>query len=142
MTTDASRVRASSGRPWESANGYSRAVRVGAFVAVAGTVAADPDGQPMHPGDAHAQTLAVFERIASDLEQVGGSMADVVRTRAFITRIEDADAVGRAHGEVMGSTRPALTLVQVAGLIAPEFLVEIEADAIVGSPCSCTSDPG
>ena len=142
MTTDAARQRASSGRPWETANGYSRAVRVGPFVAVAGTVAADAEGKPMHPGDAHAQTLAAIERIASDLAQVGGSLADIVRTRAFITRIEDADAVGRAHGEVMGSIRPALTLLQVAGLIAPEFLVEIEADAIVGSLCSCASNQG
>lgn len=130
----APRQRASSGRPWELANGYSRAVRVGPFVSVAGTVAAGPKGEPLGVGDAHAQTLAIFVRIAEDLAKVGASLEDVVRTRAFITRIEDAGAIGQAHAEAMGQIRPALTLVQVAGLISPEFLVEIEADAIVGDP--------
>lgn len=126
-------MRVSSGRPWEATNGYSRAVRIGPMVWVAGTVAAAQDGTALHPGDARSQTLAAIERIRSDLERVGASLRDVVRTRAYCTHIEDADGVGRAHGEVFGEIRPALTLVQVAGLIAPEFLVEIEAEAFIGT---------
>ena len=121
----------SSGAPWEATVGYSRAVRVGPFVSVAGTTAVDPAGQPLHPGDAGAQTTVILTTIAAALVEAGASLADVVRTRIYVTDIADWEAVGREHGAVFGSIRPAATLVQVAALIDPALVVEIEADAIV-----------
>ncbi len=128
------RTQIGSGAPWESVVGYSRAVRVGDHIAVAGTVAADDTGAVRHPGDAAAQTRATLDRIEAALAALGGSLADVVRTRVFVVDIaRDWEAVGRAHGERFAQIKPATTMVEVSGLIDPGFLVEIEADAIVTS---------
>jgi enamine deaminase RidA (YjgF/YER057c/UK114 family) len=125
------RVSVGSGAPWEGTVGYSRAVRVGHHVAVAGTTSTASDGTVLCPGDAHGQALAALEIIERALARVGATMADVVRTRMYLVRIEDFDAVGRAHGSVFGEIRPASTMVQIAGLVDPAHLVEIEVDAIV-----------
>lgn len=127
------RQRISSGSPWEGLVGYSRAVRVGQRVWVAGTTAVDDAGQAVAPGDAYAQTVRCLERIKAALEEAGASLAEVVRTRIFVTDIARWREIGRAHGEFFGETRPASTMVEVSRLIDPELLVEIEADAVVGS---------
>ncbi len=118
----------SSGGPFEQKYGYSRAVRVGAQVHVAGTAAR---GDAL-AGDAYAQTQDVLATIRGALEQAGSRVEDVVRTVIYITNIGDAELVGRAHREVFGDTRPASTMVQVSGLIRPEMVVEIEAYAVIG----------
>ncbi len=118
--------------PLEAAVGYSRAVRVGAHVAVAGTTTLHPGGVD-HPGDCYLQTRAVLRLIEDALRQAGAALSDVVRTRAFLTDISEADDYGRAHGEVFGDIRPAATLVEVAALVHPDLVVEIEVDAIVSS---------
>lgn len=127
----AERVQVGSGAPWEASVGYSRAVRVGHHVAVAGTTATTPNGAVLCPGDAYGQALAALAIIERALAQVGATMADVVRTRTYLVRIEDFAAVGQAHGDVFGSIRPASTMLMVAGLVDPAHLVEIEVDAIV-----------
>jgi enamine deaminase RidA (YjgF/YER057c/UK114 family) len=120
----------SSGGPWESVAGYSRAVVVGDSCWVAGTTDAGPDGTSRHPGDAAGQAWAVFEIIGRALEEGGFSLADVVRTRMFVVDIAgSSEAIGRVHGDVFGSIRPAATMVEVAALIDPSLLVEIEAEA-------------
>ena len=116
---------------WERVVGYSRAVRVGNQIFVSGTTATDGTGGIVGLGDPIAQTKQILANIASALERAGATLDDVVRTRIFMTDIAQWEAVGRAHGEVFGTIRPACTMVEVARLIAPELLVEIEADAVL-----------
>ena len=126
------RVNVSSGGPLESTVGYSRAVRVGDHVAVAGTTTLKPDGVD-HPGDCYMQSRAVLRLIEDALQETGATLSDVVRTRAFLTDISKADDYGRAHGEVFGDIRPAATLVEVSALVHPDLVVEIEVDATVSA---------
>lgn len=120
----------SSGAPWESMAGYSRAVVVGPFVSVAGTIAVGDDGQVVAPGDAYQQTRFILDKIAKVLAEAGCGMAAVVRTRMYITDIGTWQAVTKAHGEVFQDIRPAATLLAVSDLIDPQAVVEIEVDAI------------
>jgi enamine deaminase RidA (YjgF/YER057c/UK114 family) len=122
----------SSGSVYEPLVGYSRAVRAGAFVFVAGTTSGSPEGA-IGGADAALQTREIFVRLAAALEQAGASLADVVRTRIYLKNINDFDAVGRVHGEFFGAIRPATTAVEVSALAAPDMLVEIDVDAIIGS---------
>lgn len=126
------RTNISSGTPWEALAGYSRAVRVGSVVYVAGTTAADAAGNVQHPGDAAGQARYALRKIAAALAEAGATLEDVVRTRMFVRDIADWEAVARAHGEVFGHIRPAATLVR-AELINPAMLVEIEAEAVISA---------
>lgn len=121
----------SSGARWEPTVGYSRAVRVGPHVHVAGTTAVDASGALIGPGNAYAQTAFILQKIGRALEEAGASFSDVIRTRMFVTDISKFEEYGRAHGEVFGNIRPASTMVEVKALVDPQMLIEIEADAYV-----------
>jgi enamine deaminase RidA (YjgF/YER057c/UK114 family) len=129
MPTDHQRI--SSGAPWEATVGYSRAVRAGDLVFVAGTTAVDATGAVTGVGDPYAQAKAALHKIERALAEAGATMGDVVRTRIFVTDMGCSEPVGRAHGEFFGSIRPAATMVEVVKLIDPRMLVEIEADAVI-----------
>jgi enamine deaminase RidA (YjgF/YER057c/UK114 family) len=125
------RISITSGAPWEERVGYCRAVRVGPHITVSGTAPVAPDGSVHAPGDAYAQAKRCIEIIEAALQQAGAGLEHVVRTRMFVTDISQWEDIGRAHGEAFGEVRPATSMVQVAALIDPDMLVEIEADAFV-----------
>ena len=121
----------SSGARWEASVGYSRAVRIGPHVWVAGTTAVDAEGHVVGEGDAYAQAAFIFRKIEGALREAGASLQDVVRTRMYLVSLEDETAVGRAHAEVFAGIRPAATMIQIAGLVDERLRVEIEVEAYV-----------
>jgi len=121
----------SSGAPWESIAGYSRAVRVGNIIEVAGTTAVDTEGQVVGAGDIGEQTDYIFNKIRNALNEAGSKMSDVIRTRMYLTDINDWEIVARVHGDIFSDIKPVSTLVEVSGLIDKELLIEIEVSAVV-----------
>ena len=126
-----SRININSGAKWESIVGYSRAVRVGSHIYVSGTTSVGDNDQIVGIGDPYHQTIQIFKKIETAIENAGGTIEDVVRTRMYVTNIEHWEEVGRAHGEYFRDIRPAATMVEVRKLIEPDLLVEIEALAII-----------
>jgi enamine deaminase RidA (YjgF/YER057c/UK114 family) len=125
------RTNYSSGAKWEDIVGYSRAVRIGNCIEVTGTVAVDENGSLVGEGDAYAQTKFIIQKIELVLQRAGASLKDVIRTRMFVTDISRWEEYGRAHGEFFGSIKPCTSMIEIKGLIEPEYLIEIEATAIV-----------
>ena len=121
----------SSGAPWESIAGYSRAVRIGNIIEVAGTTAVDTEGQVVGAGDISKQTDYIFNKIRNALNDAGSKMSDVIRTRMYLTDINDWETVARMHGDIFSDIKPVSTLVEVSGLIDEELLIEIEVSAVV-----------
>lgn len=133
MSQQHNRQRVSSGTVWEGIVGYSRAVRVDRFIYVAGTTATDDDGNVVGAGDPAAQTDFIIQKIDRALTEAGASLSDVVRTRIYVTNADDWEAIGRVHGRYFAEIRPANALVEVSRLVGSEYLVEIEADAVIGA---------
>ncbi len=127
------RTNYSSGAKWENIVGYSRAVRVGNIIEVTGTVSVDENSLLVGKDDPYAQTRYIIEKIEKVLKQAGGTLKDVVRTRMFVTDISRWEEYGKAHGEFFGSIKPCTSMIEIKGLIAPEYLIEIEATAIINS---------
>ena len=121
----------SSGAPWESIAGYSRAVRIGNIIEVAGTTAVDTEGQVVGAGDISKQTDYIFNKTRNALNDAGSKMSDVIRTRMYLTDINDWETVARVHGDIFSDIKPVSTLVEVSGLIDEELLIEIEVSAVV-----------
>lgn len=128
------RTNYSSGAIWEDKVGYCRAVKVGNHIEVSGTVASDENGQVVGTDDAYQQTVFILQKIEKALKEAGASLQNVVRTRMFVTDISRFDDYGKAHGEFFSSIKPCTSMIEVKGLVAPEYLIEIEATAIIDSP--------